>query len=567
MKRKLLIFVSLIMAAQLGFAGGLVTNTNQSTAWTRMLVRDASTSIDAVFYNPAGLAMLSDGFHMSLNNQALFQTQTITSTYPYLNNGEYTGDVSAVLFPGVYAAWKKGRVAVSFGFNPIGGGGGATFSRGLPSMETPVSSLVPALSPAFEQMGYGSLTGYNVNLFFRGSSVYFGLQGGLTFAINDHISLYAGARYVMAKNTYNGYMKDITVTTESGLELPASETMNGISGQMEAYSQQAAEGSVMANGGGNAMQPIIDGGGGGYTFAQLEGAGIIDATQRAQMEGGLMALGVPADEIGAMTAEQAQGTYFTYGTALEAQSQELHGRSLTFTSLGFILADQDADVTQTGNGVTPIVGANFNLLNNKLNIGLKYEFHTKMDLTNSVVDNKGFVVDYDPVNNEAEYMFVDGETVNADIPAMLSVGVSYQLAKPLSVQVGYHTYFDSKAGWATNDDGNSVIDKNFSEYAIGLEYQVTDNFLLSGGYLRAITGVNDLYQDDLSFSLTTNTFGGGAAFIINDHLTLQLGGFFTQYDEQTIDKSYLIGGETEVPYQETYDKETFAVSVGVDFKF
>jgi len=47
MKKILFSFLGLIMAGGIAFAGGLVTNTNQSAAWSRMLVRDASTSIDA----------------------------------------------------------------------------------------------------------------------------------------------------------------------------------------------------------------------------------------------------------------------------------------------------------------------------------------------------------------------------------------------------------------------------------------------------------------------------------------------------------------------------------------
>jgi len=39
--------------------------------------------------------------------------------------------------------------------------------------------------------------------------------------------------------------------------------------------------------------------------------------------------------------------------------------------------------------------------------------------------------------------------------------------------------------------------------------------------------------------------------------------FFTSYDEGTFNKTYDLGG-TPVPYTETYDKETFAVSIGVD---
>ena len=44
------------------FAGGILTNANQSASYIRMLARDASTEADAAYYNPAGLVKLSDGF-------------------------------------------------------------------------------------------------------------------------------------------------------------------------------------------------------------------------------------------------------------------------------------------------------------------------------------------------------------------------------------------------------------------------------------------------------------------------------------------------------------------------
>ncbi|NTV78917.1 MAG: hypothetical protein HGA25_07260, partial [Clostridiales bacterium] len=43
-------------------AGGLVTNTNQSAMYTRLQNRNASTDIDAVYFNPAGLTKLGNGF-------------------------------------------------------------------------------------------------------------------------------------------------------------------------------------------------------------------------------------------------------------------------------------------------------------------------------------------------------------------------------------------------------------------------------------------------------------------------------------------------------------------------
>ena len=61
------------------------------------------------------------------------------------------------------------------------------------------------------------------------------------------------------------------------------------------------------------------------------------------------------------------------------------------------------------------------------------------------------------------------------------------------------------------DEGQEVIDRNFMEYGAGVEWNVTKKFLLSAGYLAAITGVNDYYQSDLNYSLSTTTFGFGGA--------------------------------------------------------
>jgi long-chain fatty acid transport protein len=72
--RKILTIISLIFITGSLFAGGLVTNTNQSAAWVRLPSRNASSEIDAAYYNPAGLMKLDNGFHFSLNNQTVFQT-------------------------------------------------------------------------------------------------------------------------------------------------------------------------------------------------------------------------------------------------------------------------------------------------------------------------------------------------------------------------------------------------------------------------------------------------------------------------------------------------------------
>jgi long-chain fatty acid transport protein len=206
--RKLLTFIFAVLISGSLIAGGLVTNTNQSAMFTRLQNRNASTDIDAVYFNPAGLTKLNDGLHVSLNNQTISQTKTVGNNYPFLNGTpvDYVGDVSAPFFPGVYVAYKKGKLAFSAGFNPVGGGGGATYDKGLPSFEMPISDLKPMLT------GMGlTTTAYTADIFFEGTSVYFGYQANASYMINEMISVAAGVRLVSAKNTYNGHIKNIMI--------------------------------------------------------------------------------------------------------------------------------------------------------------------------------------------------------------------------------------------------------------------------------------------------------------------------------------------------------------------
>ena len=66
-------------------AGGLLTNTNQHIAFNRMLSREASIAIDGVYYNPAGVAFMKDGHHLSINLQTAWQTRTIENDYALFN--------------------------------------------------------------------------------------------------------------------------------------------------------------------------------------------------------------------------------------------------------------------------------------------------------------------------------------------------------------------------------------------------------------------------------------------------------------------------------------------------
>ena len=145
-------------------AGGLLTNTNQNIAFNRNFARVGAIGIDGVYFNPAGVAFLDQGFHLSLNFQNVYQTRQITSAfsvpafantpyeYPFtLNGGDktdgskfYEGKASVPILPSFQVAYNKDKWSFQAGFGLTGGGGKATFNDGLPTFERSVS-LLPAL--------------------------------------------------------------------------------------------------------------------------------------------------------------------------------------------------------------------------------------------------------------------------------------------------------------------------------------------------------------------------------------------------------------------------------------
>jgi hypothetical protein len=104
--KKSTFFAAFFMFAQLAFAGGLLTNTNQSAQFIRMMSRNASTGIDAVYFNPAGLIKMEDGWHFAVYNQTIFQTKPVDSKFPLLNDGSYEGVVNVPVFPTAFAVYK-----------------------------------------------------------------------------------------------------------------------------------------------------------------------------------------------------------------------------------------------------------------------------------------------------------------------------------------------------------------------------------------------------------------------------------------------------------------------------
>ncbi len=135
--------------------------------------------------------MLRSGWHFAFYSQTILQDKNVESLFPLLNDGKYVGKVTVPVFPTAFAVYKMDNWAFSLGFGPNAGGGSATFDRGLPSFEIPISKVVPGLS------GAGlPVTGYSADLAFEGSSIFWGVQLGASYKVSDAVSVYGGVRYM-----------------------------------------------------------------------------------------------------------------------------------------------------------------------------------------------------------------------------------------------------------------------------------------------------------------------------------------------------------------------------------
>ena len=505
------------------FAGGILTNTNQSVHFLRNPARGASTEIDAVYTNPAGLAKLSeDGLHFSLNNQSAFQTRTITSTFdPFKGFGgnatkEFKGEASALFIPSLLAAYKTGNWVFSGSFTIAGGGGSLVFDKGLPMFESRVAVLPPMLS----EKGIPT-SQYSLESRLEGTSITYGVQLGATYKINDMFSAFAGARANFVGNGYEGYIRNIQANIGGGPMTNVNQYFTGA--------------AALAKGAAGSLQPIIDGGAGGLTLNEFMAINPMFTQENVNQLAA--ALGQSPDVVGNLPVSYVQGALNTLATEAE--------------DVAALTADKAINLTQSGWGITPIIGFNFSY--QKLNVGVKYEFITKLNIENKT-----------EVNTSGEDAFDDKVKTPYDLPALLTIGAQYDVLPSVTVSAGYHHFFDSDAKMGKVKDfhtGEMVekqkyINGGINEYLFGAEWRINKMFLVSGGIQFTRTGVTDNYQTDLSYSLNSYAVSLGGAVDVTKSIRINLGYLFTNYEDWT--------KKTE-PI--TFARTNKAFGIGVDFRF
>lgn len=505
-KLKLASLAILLSSATTSFAGGLLTNTNQNINFLRNPARDGAIGIDGAYSNPAGVAFLDQGFHVSLNLQNAHQTRTITSTNPAFalgekNNGSMTkvfeGKADAPIIPSVQAAYNKDKWSFQFNFAVTGGGGKCEFENGLGSFESVVGTIAQQLAPLGAQ-------GYDVDGYMQGRQYYYGFTLGAAYKVTDKLSVYGGARLLYGSASYKAKLDNIQVKTGEGF-VP-------FSGFLDNANNTIAGGISQVNAG----------------IAQVQ-AGMDQYT----------AAGLPIPDALTQQMAQLQGTLAT----LQGTQQKLD--QLTPYRNGVNLMSD-----QTGWGIAPIIGIDYKT--GDFNFAAKYEFKTRMRMKNKSTVKETSVI---PAVNK----FQDGTEVEEDSPALLTLGAQWSVCPTVRLNLGYHHFFDTDAHMYQHAEKN--LDGGTNEYLGGVEWDITKRLQVSGGVQFTRYQLTDDYMNDMSFVVNSYSFGFGLGYQINNMIKVNAAYFQTNYTD------YEKVMQTDPLICDSFTRTNRVFGLGVDLKF
>lgn len=245
MKKFLLIGATALMVSNSTFAGGILTNTNQNATFLRNPSRNAAIAIDGVYNNPAGIAFLPQGFHLSVSWQAAWQKRVMDVNNQLFGmnadgkgtNREFVGETNAPVIPSVQAAYViNDKWSVSAQFAVGGGGGKCEFAEGLPMFEELIGSAAAGINaqinPNSQQFSY------NLNQNLTGEQYFYGFQVGATYKVAENLSVFGGLRTVIASCNYTGAINNFKVNGIDAKNFAPAFT--------QAYQQAVAAGNVEA---------------------------------------------------------------------------------------------------------------------------------------------------------------------------------------------------------------------------------------------------------------------------------------------------------------------------------
>lgn len=490
-------------------AGGLLTNTNQNIAFNRNFARVGAIGIDGVYFNPAGVAFLDQGFHLSLNFQNVYQTRQITSAfsvpafahtpyeYPFtLNGGDktdgskfYEGKASVPILPSFQVAYNKDKWSFQAGFGLTGGGGKASFNEGLPSFERQIA-ILPALInqqlPTFSTLlgqQETPATSYSMQSYMSGHQYNFGLQLGVAYKINENLSVFGGARFNYIYNKYEGNITNISADVNGNNQ----NLYEYFGSKAKLLTEKAAALQAQAV----AAKTQAD-------AYQAQANAATDPTAKAQLQ-------AAANQYAAGAQQASAGAKLVSAGADKLNSSKE------------LVKDRYVEVSQRGWGITPILGIDYRT--GKWNFAARYEFTTKFNIENNT-------------KRDDTQKYENGVNTPNDIPGILALGAQYEVLKNLRVMAGYNHYFDKDARMDNNKQ--RFLKHNTQEFLAGVEWDINPSVTVSAGGQRTLYGLGDgKYLTDLSFVTSSYSFGVGAKIKVAKNAHLNVAYFFTNYSKFT----------------------------------
>lgn len=512
MKKTLLLGLIALTAAPAAHAGGLLNNTSLHALYLRSLARNASLAIDATYYNPAGLVFTPDGWRFSVNSQTVLQRRDIDATFApfaYSTAGTTTkrfeGKATAPIVPTLMASYKKGDWAFSAVAGVFGGGGKASFTSGLPQFEANVA-LVPTITQAIAQKATAMIAALPAGALPPAA------QAGFAKLIDP----------IKAANKYSVDSKLEGLQYVFGLQAGASYKINQ---HLSAY--LGARLSYAYN---------------TYTgyIRNIQVSGADGAMHHAPTYFGAIAVG----------AKAAEPIVNNLPDALKQQVQPV-------LAVPGLLAkntlDKRIEVKQTGIGLAPIVGLNFNY--EGLNVGARYEFRTAIRVKNTT-----------EANDSGMEQFADGAKVANDLPAVLGVGASYRILPTLTAAVSYNHFFEKSANMA--GDKQKTLKGNTNEYLFGIEWNALDWLDVSGGVQITRKGVSDAYQSNIHFDMSSTSYGLGVGLHLTKEAQLNLAYMISSYgDHKKAVSTYAAQPALGIalPGSEVYSRKNQIFSIGLDY--
>ena len=513
---------AMLTAATTTLAGGILTNTNQSVDFLRNPARDAAIGLDGVYSNPAGVAFMPEGFHLAFNWQYAHQTRTTVWENELLKYGaknndsaikKYKGIADAPIIPSLQAAYNKDNWSFQFNFSVPGGGGKCEFDQGIGSFETVVGAiskkLIDTSNMLNAQLGqFGAsvpnVTGYDVDGYMKGQQFYFGVQVGAAHKFNENLSVYGGLRLLYGTASYEARLNNIRVMDgTTGITLP--DYFEGVQkGLFDAGADIAAK-TAQVQAGISQVQAGID-----QYVAAFTQAGMThdQAMQTPEVQGLLQ----QSQQLVA-TGQQLAAA----GATLQGVGEQLNASAETLAPYA---NGMNLKSDQTGWGIAPIIGIDYKT--GAFNFAAKYEFKTRMRMKNNSDLPEASVI-------EAMNKYVNGTSVPEDAPALLTLGAQWSIIDNVRLNLGYHHFYDTDAHWYNNSQ--KLLDGGTNEYLAGAEWDITPRLTVSGGGQLTRYQLTDAYMNDMSFVVSSYSFGFGASYRVKENIRLTAAYFQTNYED------------------------------------